>query len=115
METNASASGGGRLRCLLVLLILVAIGSVLFWSTVQRQLAIQLLLRAEVPSESVFADLLGKTENPGPLLEQVWKTGRIPHHQLVASYLKDLASKQTHLPELCQAILIAAARDVDAS
>jgi thiol-disulfide isomerase/thioredoxin len=115
METNASAPHGVRLRCLLILLILVATGSVVFWAAVQRQLAIQLLLRAEVPSESVFADLLTQTENPGPLLEQVWKTGRIPHRQLVASYLKDLSTKQTHFTELCQAILVAAAGDADAS
>src|SRR5579862_5751218 len=60
----------------------------MFHTQIRRSFSLYLLLRAQCPREESFQDLAAQSSDPGDFLRGCWATGKIPHRQLVASFLK---------------------------
>ena len=105
-----------RRTWLLVGLLLVL---VLIWATFHRQitqkLAVSLILQSKSPSEEFFEGLAKQSGNPAKFLERSWATGRVPHRQLVAAFLKDKAITKLSWFERVEPLVQAGTSDADMS
>ena len=104
-----------RRTFLVVLLMAVAAFASLFWKPAQERLSEELIFRSETLDESVFGELVQNSDHPLSLMERGWSTAKIPHRQAVMNLLKDWPQKTPSANENIEKILLAGARDVDAS
>src|SRR5581483_7555569 len=82
---------------------------------INRALVTMFFLRADSPTEETFLGLMGQSSNPAELLKRCWDTGRIPHRQLVASYLKASAGDNPAWFAQAEPLVIAGTLDPDMS
>src|SRR5262245_33564080 len=90
--TLKSQSLTRRAWSLVGVLFLVILGWLLFHRQINRSLTERLLLRSPSPREDAFEQLVAQLPDPSGFLERCWATGKIPHRQLVASYLRNQGS-----------------------
>ena len=87
-KNRAMFNLGARGLVLCALLVAVLASWVLFHSRIHRALASRLLLESQSPRDELFQELAGEFADPGDFLRVCWATGKIPHRQLVASFLR---------------------------
>lgn len=87
----------------------------LFHSQINRWLALRLLLTAESPRDELFQDLAYNSADPGEFLRRCWATGKIPHRQLVASFLKGNADANPGWFTGVESLVLAGTMDADMS
>src|SRR3974377_317478 len=73
-------------------LLLLAVTWVFFHRQVNQSLGVALLLRSPSPRDEVFEQLASDLADPTALLERCWATAKVPHRQLVVSYLRNQAT-----------------------
>jgi hypothetical protein len=74
---------------LIAILAAVAASWLLFHRQVNRFLSVQLFLHSENPREEWFEELARQEPDPQEFLKRCWATGKVPHRQLVATFLKE--------------------------
>ena len=87
--------------------------AIVFWSPIQRELTLRLVLRSASPDEGVVAELAGGATDPAAVLERLWRAGTIPHRALAINYLKNKAPGDRELLRRADALLLEATVDVD--
>jgi len=91
----------------------VAILAFAFWGPIRLRCTTYFLLRGESPSEEALSQIMGETRNPGPLLEALWNTQRIPHRKFVLAYLNRIVSSDPGLFRQVGPMLLQATTDPD--
>jgi thiol-disulfide isomerase/thioredoxin len=114
IDDPISVKGKRRVRRPVFVLAGVALLLVAFWRPIQQEIMVQLFLRTETPSETLFAEFTER-RNPAPILKRVWVSGKIAHRQKVVELLKTQAFAKPDWFEQMEPILIEAAEDPDAS
>ena len=82
---------------------------------IDRFLTINLLLRSESPREEVFEELSDQLADPTEFLERCWATGKVPHRQLVAAFLRRKAAERPAWFAGAQKLVLEGAADPDMS
>src|SRR6266568_4600989 len=106
---------GPRVLVLVALLGATLISWALFHSQLRHWLAWRLFLTSETPQEEWFQDLAGDSADPGEFLKRCWATGKIPHRQMVASFLKVNARANPGWFAGVEPLLLAGTIDADMS
>jgi thiol-disulfide isomerase/thioredoxin len=116
INTKGKLSSLG-VRGLLLLLFLMAL--VLIWaffgSQFRHNFAVRLMLRAQSPSDEAFEALAGEMPDPVDFLRACWATGKVPHRQLVASFLKKEASAAPGWLPQAENLVLEGTKDADFS
>jgi thiol-disulfide isomerase/thioredoxin len=105
-------------RRLLVLgscLFLLAVSGALLHQRITRFLVATLLLRSPNPAEEAFEQVTATLPDPTSFLERCWGTGKVPHRQLVASFLLHQSTAKPPWFDRVRPILRQAATDPDMS
>src|SRR5947207_1679384 len=107
------------ITCRAWLLVGMLVVLVLVWALFHRQithrLAVNLILQSKNPSEQFFEELAKQPDNPGEFLARSWATGRVPHRQLVAAFLKEKATTNSPWSERIEPLVLAGTADGDLS
>ena len=96
-------------------LLALAVTWVCFHRQLNQSLSIALLLRSQSPREEVFEQLANGLADPTPLLERCWATGKVPHRQLVVSFLLNQAAANPKWFTNAQRLIVAGTIDPDMS
>jgi thiol-disulfide isomerase/thioredoxin len=100
---------------LISLLLTLLAGWAVFWRDINRLLTVNLLLRAPSAREEVFEEVVGGTDDPVGFLERCWATGKVPHRQWVASYLRGKAGENAPWYARAEELLLEGAVEPDLS
>ena len=96
-------------------LVLLGCAWLLFHRQVQQTLDMALLLRSEDPSDEAFEQVSAGLSDPVPLLQRLWDTGKVPHRQMVISFLRAQATTNASWFTHAQSLVLAGASDPDMS
>ena len=97
-----------------VLLALV-VTWVFFHRQLNQSLSTALVLRSPIPREELFEQLASGFADTTPLLERCWATAKVPHRQLVASFLRNQAAANSKWFTNAQRLVLAGTVDPDMS
>lgn len=89
--------------------------SVLFHRQITYPLAVRMLLNSATPREEAFFDLAKQAEDPVSLLNRCWATGKIPHRELVASFLNANVQANPDWFARAEPLVLSATADADES
>jgi thiol-disulfide isomerase/thioredoxin len=110
-----SASTGIRTWTLAGILVVLIVSWVFFHREINHGLALHLFLSSKSPREELFQELATQSHDPAKFLESCWATGKIPHREFVAAYLKEQAVGNSPLVSRIEPLVMACAIDGDAS
>jgi thiol-disulfide isomerase/thioredoxin len=96
-------------------LALLGCAWILFHRQVQQTLGVALLLRSQSPSDEAFEQIPAGLADPVPVLERLWDTGKVPHREMVISFLRDHATTNANWFTNAQKLLWAGTSDPDMS
>ena len=117
VERAKNRFSGRGLRAVSLAGILLALLGVWagFHARINRALVTELFLRADSPSEDTFLDLTSQSPDPPGFLRRCWNTGKIPHREMVAAYLKNIAASNPPWFAKVEQLMLAGALDPDVS
>ena len=97
------------------LLLALVLAWVCFNHQIQHSLAAHTLLNASTPREELLDQVAKDSANPVGFLQRCWATGRIPHRQFVAAFLKDHAGTNLTWAAQAEPLMLACTTDADSS
>ena len=103
---------GGALAAILISLLLVW---GLFHKQIHRGLSLRLLLNSESPRDELFQALAQEVTDPMDFLSRCWATDKVPHRQLVASWLKSNAADNPPWFSAAEPLILQGTVDADMS
>jgi thiol-disulfide isomerase/thioredoxin len=112
---KARAPNTARTWALAAILGLLLVSWLLFHHQINHALAVQLFLHSNSPSEELFAELAAQSKDPADFLQRSWATGKIPHRQFVAAFLKNQAEANSPKLSRIEPLVLACAIDADTS
>jgi thiol-disulfide isomerase/thioredoxin len=96
-------------------LVLLLAFCAVFHTQIRHSLALHLLLRAQFPRDESFQELAAQSSDPGDFLRRCWATGKVPHRQLVASFLKANAADNPSWYAAAEPLVLGGTLDADMS
>src|ERR1041384_1204082 len=96
-------------------LVLLGCAWILFHRQLQLRLSVALLLHSQSPNEEAFEQIPAGVSDPVPILERLWNTGKVPHRQMVISFLRDQATINANWFKNVQKLVLAGTSDPDMS
>src|SRR5262245_55114347 len=111
MRARVTKTSWGLAGCL----ILVGVTWLFFHQEINRLVAIAFLLRSPNPREEVFEQITAELSDPTPFLERCWATGKVPHRELVTSFLRNQSTAKPKWFGRAHPLLWEAATDPDMS
>lgn len=94
-------------------LLLLLIGVVVFRDRIAATAALKGILDAHAPDAALLRRVAAQQRNPRHFLEQIWRSGKIPHRWEVVSYINHAAVSRREVVSQTRSLLAAASRDRD--
>src|SRR5262249_52765405 len=87
----------------------------LFYKEVDRLGTVKVLIHSPSPQEEDFARFAAQQQNPAEFLQRCWATGKVPHRELVVSFLRDQAVANPYWFKQVDELVLAGTVDPDMS
>ena len=100
-------------RIRVAILLLVGLFALTQAGRVRRHALLEGILQSHSPDPALVHELLRSTPEPGPVIEQIWNTGKLPHRWEIINFLNRNLGQRPDLVPVVDGVLRQAAVDPD--
>lgn len=113
MLQNSTKKHGLAFRIRVAILVLVGLFVLTQAGRVRRHALLEGILQSHSPNPALVHDLLRSTPEPGPVIEQIWNTDKLPHRWEIINFLNRNLGQRPELVPVVSNVLRQAAVDPD--